>query len=100
MQPHPYVHRDDMKAAAKAYREQKGGHFVRRDGTVTEKEMAKYSAHTQTKEEISAALWRWVADCDGGGDGGWLGGLLGGQSALPSMLATRSYPRAFFRAVA
>ena len=45
----------DMRAAAQAYKGQKGGHFVRVDGTVSEKEMAKYSAHTHRPRENPAA---------------------------------------------
>jgi hypothetical protein len=45
----------DMRAAAQAYKGQKGGHFVRVDGTVSDKEMAKYSAHTHRPRENPAA---------------------------------------------
>jgi hypothetical protein len=45
----------DMRAVAQAYKGQKGGHFVRVDGTVSDKELAKYSAHTHRPRENPAA---------------------------------------------
>ena len=49
-------HGGDMRAAAAAYREQRGGHFVRLDGSVSDKENGKYTKHKHRPRHNPATI--------------------------------------------